>query len=153
HLAEQAILQAAREVQVEQGRLRRRQGELAEERGARLPAGARAQQSKTEAPRLAVVAEALRAVEVGQPVAAQSLSDRREALGRLRVDIADDYTESIAVEVSRLELVGVAVDVQQPEAVALKLVQQRLGGGGNGHHLPRERVPVLEPRGADLARR
>src|SRR5262249_12612339 len=102
-------------------------------------------------PRLAVAAEALCTVEVRQPVALQALHDRRRQLPGPVSDVADQDAKAIAVEVPRLELVAVPADAEDADAVAFEVVEARLDRCRHRHHLPRDGVPALQPRGADIA--
>ena len=78
---------AAGEVVVEQRRLRRREGELGTGTAGMRRGALPAQALQAEIDRLAVAAEALRAVEVRQPLRADAVEDRRRrrrARGRRR---------------------------------------------------------------------
>src|SRR5262249_45606490 len=100
--------------------------------------------------RLAVMAETLRSVEVGQPLGTQALQQWAEPLPSRRVWVAHEDAEAVAVQVAGAELVAVAADGQQANAVAFDLAEAILEVAGYGHHLARDGVAVLQAGGADV---
>src|SRR5262249_55544986 len=141
--------------------LGRGQDQLAQERAAQVlpPAGRggrrglAAEQGQAELQRLEVAAEALRAVEIGHARAAEPVEDAGEPVvgAGLGGDVAHQDAEAVAAQVARLELVPVAAEVEQADALTLQPVEAVRGRGGDGNPLPRDGVPVLEASHPDLA--
>ena len=97
------------------------------------------------------MAETLRPVEIRHTLPTQAV-ENGGLIGR-RIHVADQDAEAVAVQVAGLELVAVAADAQEPDAVAVQLRQPTLRPHGDRHHLPRHGMTVLQPGRADLADR
>jgi hypothetical protein len=110
------------------------------------------QQGPSQPKRLALLAEALRPVEVRHAVTADPLNNRRQTLLRIGYGVADQDPKAISAQVPRPKLVPVPFDPKQPNTATVQVPEPIFNGDRHRYHLPRHGVAVLESRRADFTR-
>src|SRR5262249_3009768 len=91
-------------------------------------------------------------VVIGQPVAAKAGDDGLDPFRRGGISVADENPKAIPAQAARSQLVRVATDAEESDAVAIQLREPWFDSRRHGNHWPRDGVPVLEPGGTHVAR-
>src|SRR5439155_25903920 len=108
---------------------------------------------QAELDRFPFVPETLRAVIIGKAPRFESVDQSRKPVRGRRVHVADQDAETVAMQMSRLELVAVPAHAEQADSLPVQLGQALVADIRHRDHLPRYGMSVLHPSGADLALR
>src|SRR5262249_4233585 len=112
---------------VKERRLCGREGKLPQKRVAR-DAGLRrgtfaAQEGETKLHCFAVTAEALWPVVIRKPLPLDLVKQGGQSVAGIRIGLADEDAEAVAMQVPRLQLVTMPADPQDADAVTFYLIQ------------------------------